>query len=333
LDPYEGPLKEFFNEIITKRPDLIEAFINEWEDILIHASFIGALVDWPNAFRIANLPVLLKGKLRETEGGELAFAYGLAEYYAHNDRWGDACKVFQKIIDSFEEERYDNEIWDANLTDPDAVDRDSLWGNMFPCFRLPPPTIEAVRRRAQECISKAIKCNRGEKSILQKNEVIRWLHRDNKNLRKVCAVLKRNEYNVFKDLENKLRIFIQKNLLKYYKNKDDAWNKGIPESIRLKASPRKEKARAPEAHKWKYLDFIDYPEIIKQGWGNIFCKHCNLEGRDNRERVITPLYKLNEIRNATMHFRPPSNNEQRKQLEDYYAYFCKIYNRWKSRGY
>lgn len=112
-------------------------------------------------------------------------------------------------------------------------------------------------------------------------------------------------YNILKDFENRLRLFIQSNLEKTVGEK--WWKLRVPPDVQERCRERKEKRE--KAYPWMeekeyplifYADFLDYVKIItrKDNWRQIF-RQCFMDDA----WIKTKLMELNPIRTDIAHGR------------------------------
>lgn len=99
------------------------------------------------------------------------------------------------------------------------------------------------------------------------------------------------------DISKKMFSFVMEKLIDEYD--DDCWYDGIPESVRVNCSQRREKdkgAKEPE----QYLNLIDYHTIAHKNW-SLFQKYFTIEKDGGKDKKLEWVKKLSNIRNITHH--------------------------------
>jgi hypothetical protein len=111
-----------------------------------------------------------------------------------------------------------------------------------------------------------------------------------------------NAYSSLYQLENELRIFIEKKLSEKYD--EEWWQKGVPLRVRRNAEQNKEKEPESSLGLLYYTEFSDLRKIIQkeENWHTIF-KECFR----TLEQIISRLDELEQIRHTIAHTRLLSN--------------------------
>jgi len=127
-----------------------------------------------------------------------------------------------------------------------------------------------------------------------------------------------NAYSILYQLENQLRIFIEKKLCEEYK--EEFWQKGIPLRVRRNAEQRKEREPNSPLSLLYYTEFSDLRKIMQkdENWHTIFKKHFT-----TLEQIISRLDELENIRHTIAHTRLLSNDDFEK-LELFYREIMKM---------
>jgi len=99
-------------------------------------------------------------------------------------------------------------------------------------------------------------------------------------------------------IERTLQRAILQELRQEYEG-EDWWYRGVPQTVRVKVSQRREEDQGKRGGNEAYFDLIDYRAISQSNW-NLFSKLLGL-GQGGKEKQTEWIHSVNEVRKRVMH--------------------------------